>query len=359
MKKLLFLSAPFEYYKGGSEYQYKVLEHNFKERYEIYYLFRHPTSLSDKRYINYDYKVRKSYNGYLYTDSLVIYRLIKELSPNIIYKRGVNYISAIGVYYAKLNKAKMILHIASQNDVEKFKLQFKKNIIFEFVNQYIAKYAINNADQIICQARYQKILLEKNYGRSCNLIIPNFHPIPEDKFDKTPLIKIVWVANFKQLKQPELFLKLAEDFQDNHNIKFIMIGRPGAGTWQKRLSDKMNRLSNLEYRGELSIDDVNRVLSESHIFVNTSQYEGFPNTYIQAWMRKVPVVALNVDPDDIIKTQRIGFHSKTVEQMEQDVKKLVDNEKLRKKMGEKSRKFACNTFSTSSIDKLINLIEQS
>jgi glycosyltransferase involved in cell wall biosynthesis len=334
MKKLLFLSAPFEYYKGGSEYQYKVLEHNFKERYEIYYLFRHPTSLSDKRYINYDYKVRKSYNGYLYTDSLVIYRLIKELSPNIIYKRGVNYISAIGVYYAKLNKAKMILHIASQNDVEKFKLQFKKNIIFEFVNQYIAKYAINNADQIICQARYQKILLEKNYGRSCNLIIPNFHPIPEDKFDKTPLIKIVWVANFKQLKQPELFLKLAEDFQDNHNIKFIMIGRPG-------------------------IDDVNRVLSESHIFVNTSQYEGFPNTYIQAWMRKVPVVALNVDPDDIIKTQRIGFHSKTVEQMEQDVKKLVDNEKLRKKMGEKSRKFACNTFSTSSIDKLINLIEQS
>ena len=360
MKKLLFLAAPFDYYKGGSEYQYKVLEHNLKERYEIYYLFRHPTSLSDKKYINYDYKIRKSYNEYLYTDSLVIYRLIKKLSPDIIYKRGVNYISAIGVYYAKLNKCKMILHIASRRDVEKFEFHFKKNIIFEFLNKCIAKYVISNAHRIICQAKYQNKLLEKNYGRSCDLIIHNFHPIPEDKLDKKPLIKIVWIANFKQLKQPELFLKLAENFLNNHNIKFIMIGRSGSGNWQKRLFDKMNRLPNLEYMGELSINDVNKVLSESHIFVNTSdRSEGFPNTFIQAWMRKVPVVALNVDPDDIIKTQKIGFHSKTVQQMVQDVKILVENKTLRKEMGEKSQEFACKTFLLSNINKLINLIEQS
>ena len=41
-KKLLVLAAPFDYYQGGSEYQYKILEQYLKERYEVFYLFRHP-----------------------------------------------------------------------------------------------------------------------------------------------------------------------------------------------------------------------------------------------------------------------------------------------------------------------------
>lgn len=358
MKKLLFLGAPFDYYKGGAEYQYKILEQYLKEKYAIYYLFRHPTTLHERKYINYDYRFRRSYNENLYTDSLVIYRLISRLSPDIIYKQGVNYITAIGVQYAKSHKIRMILHIASQIDVEKSKCQPGIKAIFGFLNGYIAKYVIRNASQIICQAKYQNILLQTNYGRTCNLILPNIHPIPRNTIKKILPIKIVWVANFKQLKQPELFLKLAENFQDNNDTKFIMIGRPASGAWQSRLFEKMNRLSNLEYMGELSNDEVNDFLSESHIFVNTSQYEGFSNTYIQAWMRKVPVVALNCDPDDIIKIKGIGYHSKTFQQMVQDVRNLVENKQVREKMGERSQKFACTTFSVSNIYKFINLIEQ-
>jgi len=213
----------------------------------------------------------------------------------------VNYIAAVGIHYAKLHKIPMVLHIASQRNVEKLNCQHGIKGIFDFLYQTIAKYVIRNANKIICQAQYQNMLLQSNYGRSCNIILPNFHPIPEDTIKKSLPAKIVWIANIKQLKQPELFVELAETFQDNDSTKFIMIGRPASGAWQRRLFERMNRLSNLAYRGELSIDEVNEVLSESHIFVNTSRYEGFPNTYIQAWMRKVPVVALNFDPDDVIK----------------------------------------------------------
>ena len=360
MKKLLFLGSPFDYNKGGAEYQYKILEQFLKGKYEIYYLFRHPTSLHEKKYINYDYRFRKSYKKNLYTDALVIYRLIKRLSPDIIYKRGVNYFAAIGVRYAKLHKISMVLHVASQSDVEKLKYQPGIKAILDFFDRNIAKYVIRNASQIICQAKYQNLLLHANYGRSCNLILPNFHPIPENTIRKTLPIKIVWVANFKPLKQPELFIELAESFQDNHqNIKFIMIGRPASGQWQKSLFEKINLLPNLEYRGDLSIDEVNAVLSESHIFVNTSQYEGFPNTYIQAWMREVPVVTLNCDPDDIIKEKEIGFHSKTIQQMVQDISSLVENEQMREKVGKRSKKFAFSTFSVTNIHKFISLIEKS
>ncbi|MCK4824806.1 glycosyltransferase family 4 protein [bacterium] len=358
MKKLLFLSPAFDYNKGGAEYQCKILEQHLNEKYEIYYLFRHPKSLYERKYIIYDYKFRRNYNSNLYTDSLVIHRLIRRLSPDIIYKRGVNYIAAVGIHYAKSHKTKMVLHIASQRDVDKSKRHIGIKSIFNFMDQNIARYVIRNASKIICQAKYQNMLLQSNYGRSCNLVLPNFHPIPENTIKKKLPTKIVWIANFKSLKQPELFIKLAENFQDQHNAKFIMIGKAASGAWQRSLLEKMNRLSNLEYRGELSIYEVNKVLSESHIFVNTSRYEGLPNTYIQAWMRKVPVVALNSDPDDVIKTKGIGFHSKTFKQMVQDVKKLVENRKLREEMGERSQTFAFSTFTISNIHKFINLIEQ-
>ena len=200
MKKLLFLGPPFDYYKGGAEYQYKVLELNLEEKYAIYYLFRHPTSLPEENYINYDYMFRKTYKAGLYTDALVIYRLIRRLSPDIIYHHGVAYIAAVGVCYAKLHKIRMILHIASKIDVEKSKNRSGIKSIFDFFDQKIAKYVIGNASQIICQAKYQDTLLKANYGRTCDLILPNFHAIPEDTIRKTLPIKIVWVANFKQLK---------------------------------------------------------------------------------------------------------------------------------------------------------------
>ena len=358
MKKLLFLGPAFDYNKGGAEYQYKIMEQYLNGKYEIFYLFRHPTLLHEKKYINYNYKLRKNYNPNLYTDVLAIYRLIRKLSPDIIYKQGLDYTAAVGVYYAKLHKIQMILHIASKRDVEKSKCQFGIKGIFDFFNQTIAKYVIKNASKIICQAKYQNILLQSNYGRACDLILPNFHPIPENIIQKTAPIKIVWIANFKPLKQPVLFVKLADHFKEKQNIKFIMIGRPGSGTWQRSLFEKMNRLSNIEYRGELPIDEVNEVLSKSHILVNTSEYEGFSNTYIQAWMRKVPVVALNSDPDDVIKTKGIGFHSKTFDQMVQDVRMLVENRKLREELGERSQKFSIRTFSVSNINSFVNLIER-
>ncbi len=358
MKKLLILGAHFDYQKGGAEYQYKILEDYLKDKYATYYLFRHPEPLNRKNFLNYDYRFRKRYNPNLYTDAAVIYRLIKKISPDIIYKRGVNYIAAVGVCYAKMNKIRMVLHVSSQRNVEKTTSNRGILSILDFLNQSIGKYAINHADRIVCQTKYQSGLLQKNFGRCCDLILPNVHPLPDRAIEKTLPQKVVWISNLKKLKQPELFIDLAEHFRSNRNARFIMIGRPALGSWQNKILKKISRTPNLEYKGELPIEQVNAVLQKSHILVNTSEYEGFPNTYIQAWMRKVPVVALNSDPDDLLKTKGIGFHSKTFRQMVLDVKSLIENGSLREKMGEKSCEFACNRFAGSQIDDFVNLIDE-
>jgi glycosyltransferase involved in cell wall biosynthesis len=57
------------------------------------------------------------------------------------------------------------------------------------------------------------------------------------------------------------------------------------------------KVSNLIFHGFVPYHKVNEYFSRASLFVNTSSIEGFPNTFIQAWMHYTPVVGLNVDPD--------------------------------------------------------------
>ena len=162
MKKLLILAAPYKYYKGGSEYQYQLIEKELNNYFDIKYLFRYSKPLNNEKYITYNYNFRKKYNRYNYSDTVKIYNLIKTFSPDIIYKRGLNYITAIGVYYAKKFNKKIIIHIASKRDLERFKIRSSKYIINEFIDKKLIYYSIKNATKIICQTNQQAKNLKKN-----------------------------------------------------------------------------------------------------------------------------------------------------------------------------------------------------
>ena len=259
----------------------------------------------------------------------------------MIYKRGINYITAIGVYYAKNNRCTSVLHIASQRDLDASLSGARKNLIRESIHAAIARYSIQHAGKVICQTEDQGALLEQKFERHCDLVIPNIHPVSkEDLSKKKNPITVIWVGNIKPLKRPELFLELAAAFVREPNVRFLMIGRNGTGAHHAEFVARLNSASNVAYLGELSIEEVNRRMAESHILVNTSDYEGFPNTFIQAWMRAVPVVSLNVDPDALLTKGGLGFCSFSVDRLKHDVSVLVRNSSLRDEIGHRARSFA-------------------
>lgn len=351
---------------GGSQYQAKCLIDQLvpTEQFEIYYLTRR----YDLRFHPDGYKIIKVADTMgirRYSFFFDIFRLLKllhQIQPDVIYQRVACAYTGIAAYYAKQNNCRMVWHVASDKDVLPLQEQISLRSIIRYIDKKSLEYGISSSHQIIAQTNQQAEYLKKHYGRTPTEIIHNFHPMPRENIKKTNPIKIVWISNFKPLKQPEYFIRLARDLKNlGEKVKCIMIGAPAHLTlinWQSSLEKEINEVDNLVYLGSRPLEEVNSILAKAHIFVNTSLYEGFANTFIQAWMRKVPVVSLHCNPDGILERHNIGFFSGMYEKMLQRVIELIKNPALRDEMGERAQVYAFERHSEKNIANLIEILKK-
>ena len=347
---------------GGAEYQARLVLDALcnKDGYSVYYLCRHTAP----DFIAQGYQIKKVGNNRetkkfgRFFDAFRFYTALKNIRPQIIYQNVGCLYTGVGAYYAKKYGSKFIWHIASDDDV---KPQWKKNLkrkLMTIPDRILLNYGIRNANIIAGQTQYQNSILKKRFGRECDTFIPIGHPCPDEVVEKPERVSVLWVANLKPLKQPEVFVRLAKELGNDSYSSFVMIGRDGWGRWFARLLKEIKCLQNIEFLGELPQNEVNRHLNKSHILVNTSRYEGFSNTFVQAWMRRVPVVSLTVDPDNILVRERIGFRSGTFTRLCTDVRILIENKTLREEMGIRACRFArANHSAEKMVEKVIGLFD--
>ena len=198
--------------------------------------------------------------------------------------------------------------------------------------------SIKMADSVTVQNETQKNLLEQNFQVEGKLIR---NPIPhKNRFKKTykqnPPI-VLWVGSLAEVKQPQLFVELARDIPD---VKFQMIGgKSGSPELYQEIMYGSHNLDNFEYLGVIPYEKIDQYFCKATILVNTSLFEGFPNSFLQAWINYLPVVSLNVNPDNILSTYSMGLHSKNFRHLKDDVKNLLCNSELMMEMGLNGRMY--------------------
>ncbi len=286
------------------------------------------------------------------------FKKVKADPPQIVYQRSRNNFSCglIGLRYAKKAKAKFVFGFGCIDDLHPCFLtktlwkDKRKNIIKKIlasadtlIKDYLFRYNIRKADLLISQNAEQQEACRKQYGRE-SVIIRSIHPAVNKEISKSNPPVICWIANARPVKQPELFVELIESLNDlweKQSVRFIMVfGKNLPKYIETDLLNKLKQYPYVEIIGELTIEEANDVMEKSSLLVNTSLYEGFSNTFIQAWLRETPVISLNSDPDDIIMKHRIGFHSGSMEQMKKDVRFLFEHPDEMTKMGKSARSYA-------------------
>ena len=152
-------------------------------------------------------------------------------------------------------------------------------------------------------------------------------------------------------------MRLAEAFGHMPDVQFLMVGSMDGSKHLKEQIETAQRKSHLGYLGQLSLERVNALLAQSHIFVNTSIYEGFPNTFIQAWMRKVPVLSLTVNPDGVLTNEGVGLVSGTYERLTRNLDRLIRDTTLRVEMADRAQAYAFRHHSTKNFAQVIRLLD--
>jgi len=222
----------------------------------------------------------------------------------------------------------------------------------------LSTWGIRRANAAIALTDFGKQKIEQNFGVPAT-IIPVSQYVPElpKSSDKTPQKSIVlWVANVKSLKRPELFIELAKRCTDLE-AKFLMVGYPQDAKLAQEMKDYNSSLENFEYIGGQPIETVNKLMEEASIFVSTSDIEGLPNTFIQAWMRKLPILCLNYDPGGFIQKYNLGYFANgDFEAFVKKARELITDENLREQLGSNAREFAINNFDIKEAAKKYDLL---
>ena len=359
MRICVVVPAHWEGLFGGSQFQARGLVDQLAEDgHEVYYLA---------------YYVRPGYVGKNHTvvplwgwqksrvfDAVSVYRALRRIKPHVIYQRVGGAHTAACAFYASVMKVPLVWHLASDMDVTPRKNQSPTNNPLHRVERMMREYGLMRATHIVAQTNQQVRLLEENYGRQADLMIRNFHPCPQETEKKRTQITVLWIANLKPLKHPELFLKVAKMCADMPSLSFEMIGRDWASDQQHQsFVEEVEQIPNLRYLGSLTNDQVNKELAQAHILVNTSDVEGFPNTFVQAWMRQVPVISLSINPDGLLDDERLGHCAEgSFNGLVEFLRNLVSDPGKRERMGRFASSFAVREFSMHNARRLADYVLQ-
>lgn len=288
-----------------------------------------------------------------FIDVPFLYFRLRRLNPTLIYNRDIGAYTAACAFYAKRRGIKFVIHLAHDKDVTPLQPPYTRNFLKRIDKRFL-EYGLKRADIIVAQTTQQVALLKANYGLDVAIIQPNvfqtpktLKPIPQ----KSPP-QVLWVANFKDFKQPHLFVELAKRLADT-NAEFVMVGL--SGPKDHHLIKTISIQKNLRYLGPLSHDDVLKLFGTASIFVNTSSAEGFPNTFLQAWMHQVPVVSLHVNPNDAL-TGQIGFCAGDMDTMEHDIRRILGSSDLQMTLGLAAQKYASSRFGLSALGPLMKVL---
>lgn len=130
--------------------------------------------------------------------------------------------------------------------------------------------------------------------------------LPQTKFaaPERKSIDLLWVARCHPVKRPHLFLDLAERLPKARCRMICSV--QDESLWQS-VSTRASGLRNVEFLEAAPYREIQRHFNEANIFVNTSEHEGVPNTFIHSGLGHAAILSLTVDPDGMFRRFQAGL----------------------------------------------------
>lgn len=180
-------------------------------------------------------------------------------------------------------------------------------------------------------------VLEKQIGKNKIVLIANpFDMKKTQKYQGCQTSKTVMFLGWcVQTKGIEELLAAWKNIEKQYSDWTLKIVGPYDARYKMELEQKYP-VQNVVFEGEKEHDQAMNLLSQSEVFILPSYTEGFPNSVLEAMALGKAIIATDVGaiPDMLADESGIIIKSKNSAQVECALKSLMEDERLRKRLGE-------------------------
>ncbi len=247
-----------------------------------------------------------------------MWRAMREVDADIYYQRSAAMLTALMGEFCRRHGKHSIYAGASDMDFIRGKQQIRY-----LRDRRLFERGLARVDRIVVQNKAQQEACREHYGLD-SVLIPSCYELPESSRARADQDLVLWVATVHDYKRPEMFLDMAKRLPHR---RFVMIGgsstrgtrlKPG---YFERIRDEAAKLPNVDFRGFLPLAEVEPWFDRARVLVNTSVYEGMPNTFMQAWARGVPTLA-TVDVGALLNERSVYPVFSTAEEGSAEIERL-------------------------------------
>ena len=270
-----------------------------------------------------------------------IWSALRSANADVYYQSCAGMLTGVVSKFCQIHNRQFVFRLAHDSDCIP-----GEQLIKYWRDRKLYEHGLRSADLIAAQGVKQVALLQKHYGlpsEPVNMVVE----LPGEHAPENKTIDILWVNNLRQFKRPDLVLELASNMPSH---KFMMIGGAVAGEEQlfEDIKQRARDIQNLEFLGAVPYQRVNNYFLEAKVFLNTSDSEGYPNSFLQAWARSIPIVSF-FDPDNIIRDKGYGCVPQDLHQMKSDVEALLSDDRRRTSIGADARQFVFENYSADAV----------
>jgi glycosyltransferase involved in cell wall biosynthesis len=213
-----------------------------------------------------------------------------------IFRTGSPALGVVAVF-CRLRRRRLIF--ASSTDADFTLVGLKARI-----RSSMYRLGLHYTDAVVVQTAEQLRLVREGFPRlTRSSHIPSFaEPMPAAE---RPGTSFIWIGRTVDYKQPLRYAELACAVPD---AQFRMVATPirDAMDLHAQLLRAAADVPNLEILDPRPHGELMRLVGEAVAVVSTSRLEGMPNIFLEGWASGIPVLTLDVDPDDVIGRRGIG-----------------------------------------------------
>ena len=244
---------------------------------------------------------------------------LERADADVYYHNCGEYVTGQVALWCRRHNRKFVYSVASDPDCDVLLPEMHK--IHERV---LYRYGLRHADRIIVQTRKQRQMLATGFGCD-SVVIPMPCPGPSDaeyadcvkRRDDTQ--RVLWIGRVCEVKRPDRLLDLAEACPDLH---FDFVGPASGSKYAHDVCERAKNITNVSVHGAAPRERVADFYRQASVLCCTSDFEGFPNTFLEAWSHGVPVVS-TVDPDNLIAEKGLGRVGQDVPELAQGIRAIL------------------------------------